>query len=401
MNPLPLPARTAGVSPTHRPLKLLVAGGGTGGHLFPGMAVAEAFCDSDPRNRVLFVNAGRPFEVETLNRSGWPHRRITVEGIKGIGRRRQFQAGMKIPISVWESVGILREFKPDLVLGVGGYSSGPVLAAAALLGIKTVLHEQNSIPGITNRILSRFADRICVSFPNALKTGPLSGKRYREKVRLTGNPIRKAFFLNVQGEENTEAGSSLKPPFRVLIIGGSQGAHAVNRAMTDAAACLGETESIGITHQTGPNDRAEVETAYRRMGISAMVEAFFHDMSRRYREADLLVCRAGATTIAEITAIGKAAIFIPFPYAADDHQMVNARVLADAGAAELIPEKELTGEKLAERIRFFQTRPEALSTMAARARNLGRPDAAERIVDECRRLVMNGESKRADTSVEG
>jgi len=397
----PLPVRIAGVSPIRRPLKLVVAGGGTGGHLFPGIAVAEAFCDADPRNRVLFVNAGRPFEVETLNRSGWPHRRITVEGIKGIGRRRQLRAGLKIPISVWESIGILRKFKPDLVLGVGGYSSGPVLAAATLLGIKMVLHEQNSIPGITNRILSRFVDRICVSFPDALRTGPLSGERYRKKVRLTGNPIRKAFFSNGQDEENTEADPPAKPAFQVLILGGSQGAHAVNRAMTDAAARLGSTESTRITHQTGPNDRPEVEAAYRRLGISATVGAFFHDMARRYREADLLVCRAGATTIAEITALGKPAIFIPFPFAADDHQTVNAQVLADAGAAELIPEKELTGEKLAERIRFYKARPEALSSMAARARDVGIPDAAERIMGECRRLIMNGESNRANMSVKG
>jgi len=155
---------------------------------------------------------------------------------------------------------------------------------------------------------------------------------------------------------------------------------------------------LGVEHDAR---RPEVEAAYRGSGISATVGAFFHDMIRRYREADLLVCRAGATTIAEITAIGKAAIFIPFPYAADDHQMVNARVLADAGAAELIPEKELTGEKLAERIRFFKACPEALSRMAARARDFGRPDAAERIVGECRRLILNGESKRAGTSEEG
>ena len=366
---------------------------GTGGHLFPGIAVAEAFCESDPKNRVLFVNAGRPFEVETLKRLKWPYRRIAVEGIKGIGRWKQVRAGLKIPKSVWESVRILREFEPDLVLGVGGYSSGPVVTAAVLLGIKTVLHEQNRIPGITNRILARFADRICVSFPGPLKAGPLSKGKYLKKLRVTGNPIRRDFLRDMQMSNRDAAFRREKTSICVLIIGGSQGAHAINRAMMEAAVHFSRPDSIRIVHQTGPKDRAEVESVYRRHGIAGTVRPFFHDMAMRYREADLLVCRAGATTIAEITAMGKAAIFIPFPYAADDHQMVNARVLADAEAAELISEKELTGKKLAERIEFLMERPERVAEMAARAKGFGRPDAADRIIKEFRMLFVEGSRK--------
>ncbi len=374
-------------------LKLVVAGGGSGGHLFPGIAVAEAFCESDPKTRVLFVNAGKPFEIETLKRLNWPHRIITIEGINGVGRGKQLRAGLKIPKSVWESVRILREFNPDLVFGVGGYSSGPVMVAAALLGIKAVLHEQNRIPGITNRILARFADRICVSFSGALEAGPLSKGKYREKVRVTGNPIRRDFLRDMEMPDQDAALQKEKASICVLIIGGSQGAHAINRAMMEAAVHFKRTDSIRIVHQTGPKDRSEVERVYRRRSISGTVRPFFHDMARRYRGADLLVCRAGATTIAEITAIGKAAIFIPFPYAADDHQMFNARALADAGAAELISEKDLTGKKLAERIDFFLERPELAVKMAARAKHFGKPDAADRIVNECRMLLLNGNRK--------
>lgn len=381
-----------------RPLKLLVAGGGTGGHLFPGIAVAEAFGASNTRNRVLFVNSGKPFEVETLKRLGFPFRRITIEGIKGLGRKRQLRAAVKIPKGLLESVRILREFHPDLVLGVGGYSSGPVLAAARLMGIKTALHEQNRVPGITNRILARFADRIFVSFESTLKTGSLSGPGLRQKARWTGNPVREAFRNGLDAENGPRVGKRGEKPFGVLIIGGSQGSHAINQAMTAAAEHMEKTDSIRIVHQTGPKDHAEVEAAYRRGGVPSEVRPFFHDMARRYRDADLLICRAGATTIAEVTAMGKAVIFIPFPFAADNHQYYNARLLTDAGAAELIPETELTGEKLAERIDYYAARPELLAEMASRSRRLGRPDAAERIMAECRTLLNGRLQKGVDAS---
>ncbi|MDM8524195.1 undecaprenyldiphospho-muramoylpentapeptide beta-N-acetylglucosaminyltransferase [Desulfococcaceae bacterium HSG8] len=354
---------------------ILIAGGGTGGHLFPGIAIAEAFMAKDPENRVLFVGTGKPFEVSVLSETGFQHESITAEGIKGRGLLNQLRSAFKIPKGIFESFQIIRRFRPDLVLGVGGYSAGPVAIAAWLLGIRIVLHEQNILPGITNRILSRFADRIYVSFPNT------KARFNPKKLLVTGNPVR-------QDIRNPAPDFKLQTSnFNLLILGGSQGAHSINKAVTDALLHLKDRERFFFVHQTGKQDMEAVEQGYREHGVSCKVQSFFNDMARQYHEADMMICRAGATTVAEITAIGKGVIFIPYPFAADNHQVLNARTLADAGAAEMILEKDLDGAMLAERIKYYASAPDRLEAMASRAKSFGRPDAAEVIVEDCYKLL--------------
>ena len=364
------------------PLRIVIAGGGTGGHLFPGIAMAQEFMARYPNTKLLFVGTGKPFETTALSEAGFAHKRITSEGIKGRGIFNQTKSILKIPKGILESVMILKQFGPDLVIGVGGYSAGPLVAGAWLLGIKIVLHEQNILPGITNRILSRLADRIYVSFDD-IPTG-----FNPKKVLYTGNPVRREIlqFETIQKVEKID--DSVQPrPFTILILGGSQGAHSINMAVLDAINKIDEKDKFFFIHQTGINDETRVKTAYELYGVSCRVQAFFNDMARQYQNADLVICRAGATTVAEIKAIGKGAIFIPFPFAADNHQVLNASSLENAGAAEMILEKDLNGKALAERINFYASSPNTLRQMASRTKDLSRPDAAAVIVDDCYKLV--------------
>jgi UDP-N-acetylglucosamine--N-acetylmuramyl-(pentapeptide) pyrophosphoryl-undecaprenol N-acetylglucosamine transferase len=364
------------------PLRIVIAGGGTGGHLFPGIAIAQEFMARNPDSRILFVGTGRPFETTALAKANFDQKRITSEGIKGRGLWNQAKSILKIPKGIFESVMILKRFKPDLVFGVGGYSAGPLVAGAWLLGTKIVIHEQNILPGITNRILSRLADRVYVSFDD-IPTG-LSPK----KVLYTGNPVRKEILKYARNQKDFGIDDSEKKQhFVILILGGSQGAHSINMALLDAMEKIKDKDKFFFIHQTGLNDETRVKNAYERYGMSCRVQAFFNDMNRQYQKADLVICRAGATTVAEIKAIGKGAIFIPFPFAADNHQVLNARSLEKAGAAEMILEKDLNGEALAERINFHASNPDTLRHMASRARELCRPDAAAVIVDDCCKLV--------------
>jgi UDP-N-acetylglucosamine--N-acetylmuramyl-(pentapeptide) pyrophosphoryl-undecaprenol N-acetylglucosamine transferase len=360
--------------------RLVVAGGGTGGHLFPGVAVAQAFLARHIRNRVLFVNAGRPLDVSVLDRLGWSHRTITIEGIKGRGVWRQIRAAGKIPMAVCQSRRILREFDPQLVMGVGGYSAGPVAVAAWLMGIPTVLHEQNREPGLTNRWVRRIARRVYLSFEDP-------GKRFdAEKTLVTGNPVRDEILMRGGKGGVPHAADT----FTLLVLGGSQGAHAINEAMVAAVPHLAAVAGLRIVHQTGREDEDRVTRAYTKAGLAATVRSFFDDMAERYAQADLIVCRAGATTVAEITVMGRAALFIPFPQAADDHQTANARALVEAGAAEMLRQRELTGSLLADRIAYYRNNPAVLSAMAVKALTLGRPEAALSIVRDVYRLIETG-----------
>ncbi|MFZ1984400.1 MAG: undecaprenyldiphospho-muramoylpentapeptide beta-N-acetylglucosaminyltransferase [Desulfatitalea sp.] len=357
--------------------RLIVAGGGTGGHLFPGVAVAQAFLARHARNRVLFVNAGRPLDVAVIERLGWPHKAIGIEGIKGRGWWRQAKAVFKIPHAVWQSRHIIREFDPHVVMGVGGYSAGPVVVAAWTMGIPTVLHEQNRLPGLTNRLVRRIVDRIYLSFDDP------SGRFNAQKRLLTGNPVRdEILVLGAKGNARHAPDT-----FTVLILGGSQGAHAINEAMVAALARLADLPGLRVVHQTGRDDEGAVTKAYDSAGIAATVRAFFDDMAERYAQADLIVCRAGATTIAEITVVGRVALFVPFPLAADDHQTSNAQALVDAGAAEMIRQRELTGALLAEKIASYRRDPAKVKAMAAKALTMGRPEAALSIVRDIYKLL--------------
>lgn len=353
---------------------LIVAGGGTGGHLFPGIAVAEEFLSRAQGNRVLFIGTRRGVEKDILPALGYPLVLLDVEGIKGRGGVKAALALAKVPAALLESRRIIAGFGPHLVLGVGGYASGPAVLAAHLMGIATAVAEQNALPGLTNRILGRFARRIFVTFAESRRFFP------QDRTFVTGNPVRAAFL---DREDSRREG-----PFTILVFGGSQGAHAINSAVSEALDLLFPLrEKIRFIHQTGEKDCPAVRKAYADRGFQAEVLPFIKDMAAAYAKADLLVCRAGATTLAEITAAGKASILIPFPHAVADHQTRNAEVLSRAGAARLIREKELTAQGLAEAIIELASAPKKIRQMEEAAANLGNRDAAKKIVDLCLELV--------------
>lgn len=358
-----------------RGLRIIIAGGGTGGHLFPGIAIAEAFLVKDPANRVLFVNTGKPFEKTILEKMGMDQKQVTAGGFKGQHWIMKAAALLKVPRGLIEAMHIIRDFKPHIVLGIGSYASGATVLASRLMGVKVALHEQNILPGMANRLLSPLAQRIYVSFEQT------ATRLNRKHVRVTGNPVRKEI------QPGPKRADRNREHFAVLITGGSQGAHAVNMAVMAALEPLEEKASYRFIHQTGPADWAEVEAGYRENGVDATVQPFFDDMGRQYSAADLVICRAGATTVAEITALGKPALLIPYPFAADDHQTLNARTLEENGAAEMIRQENLTGQFLSQRIDFYRRHPDRLEQMGRRAIAFGRPAAAGDIVEDCYDLV--------------
>jgi UDP-N-acetylglucosamine--N-acetylmuramyl-(pentapeptide) pyrophosphoryl-undecaprenol N-acetylglucosamine transferase len=361
-------------------LRVVIAGGGTGGHLFPGIALAQAFIVKNPRAEILFVGAGNPFEKRAVGKAGFNHKSIPVEGIKGRNFLDRLKALLKIPGGLFESFKIIRDFKPDLVVGVGSYSSGPFIVAARISGAKIALHEQNIIPGITNRILSRFADRIYVSFEETKK------RLSFQKALLAGNPLRRE-IVEAAGKNICARSQAGDKRFTVLILGGSQGAHKINTTVVETLPLLKNRDKYFFVHQTGTQDEKYVAASYEKSGFSCTVKPFFEDMAERYCAANLIICRSGATTVAEVTAMRLGAIFIPYPHAADDHQSLNAKALSDSGAAEMIPEKDLTAAILSERIEYFSQHPDELNKMALSAGRFGRPDAATVIVNDCCEIV--------------
>ncbi len=363
------------------PLRIVIAGGGTGGHLFPAMAVAEAFRRRDTRSRILFLGTGRPLEKEQLARAGFEHRVIRAAGIKGQGAARRAGAVLQVLLGTVQSLVHLVRFRPQVVIGVGGYSAGPVVLAAWILRRRIVLHEQNVLPGLTNRLLARLADRICVSFEKS------AGRFPTARVRVTGNPLREMFYRDMR---ETPGGAAGDGAFALLVTGGSQGARGVNRLVVEALDHLRRPRAMHFAHQTGPADEQAVAAAYRARGLTATVKAFFDDMPRRYARADLVICRAGATTVAELAAAGKPAVYIPYPFAADNHQLHNAMAMVEAGAGRLMEESAADGATLARLVDELMADRDALTRMAACAAAQARPDAAERIVAECCRLAAGG-----------
>jgi len=365
----------------NRALRIVMAGGGTGGHLFPGIAIAREFIARNSASRIIFVSSGNRLEKAVLSKAGFELRSIQVAGIKGRGVWNQIKSVMKIPGATLAAMGLLKQISPDLTVGLGSYSAGPVVIGAWLMRIPIAIHEQNILPGITNRILARFADRIYISFENT------KSRLNPQKACWTGNPVRQELLESAGRPKDGTAQDNRQSRFTVLIIGGSQGAHRINMAMIETLEHLHNAERLHFVHQTGEADEAAVSSAYRENNVSAKAQSFFDDMAEQYRQADLIICRAGATTVAEITALGKAAIFVPFPYAADDHQTLNAADLAYDGAAELITEQDLNAKLLSAKIKQYMEHPEALESMAARAKSYGKPEAAKNIVDDCYRLL--------------
>lgn len=355
-------------------MRLLIAGGGTGGHLFPGIAVAEEFLARSKGNEVLFVGTWKGIEARVLPKLGYRLECITAAGIRGKGSVARAKGLAKFLYGYAQSRKILKEFKPDLVLGVGGYASAPALLAARGMQIPRFIHEQNAIPGFTNKMLATVAERVFISLEESRKFFP------EERTLLTGNPLRRQILEQVALAPQEER---CDDAFHLLVFGGSAGAHRINVTMGEALPYLEDVKGrLRITHQTGENDLEEVTAVYEEQGFAADAVAFIDSMADAYRWADLIVCRAGATTIAEITACGKPCIFIPYPHAVDDHQRRNAEALLKRGAGFVIIEQELSAELLARTIRELMDDPARLTAVGEAAQGLARLDAAQVIVDE-------------------
>ncbi len=354
------------------PLRAVLTGGGTGGHLFPGVAICRELERRFPGTAILFIGTGRPLERRIIAAAGYRHAIVAVKGFKGMGLLRKLMALSVLPGSVIRAAAILWRFKPQVVIGVGGYAAGPVCLAAYLLRIPVCLQEQNCLPGITNRLLGRLACRIYIAFEGRLASFPA------KKVLLTGNPVR----AEIRRLAAAPPPVRTSEPFTVMIVGGSQGAHGINAAIAEMLACACDQNSIRFIHQTGEDDLERMRQAYQAANLKADVRAFFDDMHRQYLNADLVICRAGASTVAELTCIGKPVIFVPFPHAADNHQEFNARLLVEKGAGDILLEAELNGVILWEKICHYRSNPDELQRMAARARSLGRPEAAAAIVTD-------------------
>jgi UDP-N-acetylglucosamine--N-acetylmuramyl-(pentapeptide) pyrophosphoryl-undecaprenol N-acetylglucosamine transferase len=360
-------------------MRCVIAGGGTGGHFFPGMAIAEAFVERERGNEVLFIGTERGIEARVLPGGRFPLRTIKVKPIKGKSLLEKGKAIWSLPMAISEAYSILKEFQPQLVLGVGGYASGPTLLAAFFLGMKRAIQEQNVMPGMTNRILKWFSQQIFVSFEEAKKYFP------DKKTIVTGNPIRKEFFASLK-----EGKGEIKKRdrFTLLIFGGSAGAHRINQAMMGALDQLqGIKSSLKIIHQTGKEDLDFVSKEYREKGFDALVKPFIENIATSYQISDLVICRSGASTVAELAFCGKAALFIPYPYAAQNHQFINAKKLVDLGAARMILDQDLNGGMIAQTILHLYDHPEERVRMEEAIQRLGKPRATEEIVDHCYALV--------------
>ena len=353
-------------------MRLLIAGGGTGGHLFPGVAVAEELRARAPDAAIKFVGTRRGIEARVLPELGWDVAFIEVSGLKTVGAAGALKGMFRLPRAYWQARRIVREFAPDAVIGVGGYASGPVVLAAKLHGIPTAICEQNSIPGFTNKLLGRFVRAIFLSFEES--------RRFFKprKIVMSGNPVRRELVQKLLAAAPRPAGAA-----HVLVVGGSQGAVAVNALAADALARLAKDLPLAIVHQTGEKDLEPTRARYRDAGVEADCRAFIKDMAAAYQDADLIIGRAGATTVAELAIAGKPAVFIPYPFAADNHQELNAREMAERGAALMFRQAELTADKLADAIRPLLADAARRDEMSAAMKSLAKPGAAATVIDWC------------------
>lgn len=362
------------------PLRVLIAGGGTGGHLFPGIAVTRELLSRRPGAVVSFAGTVQGIEARVVPREGFPLDVIRSSGLKGKGLAGRLRGALRVPLSLADAWRVVSKRRPHLVIGVGGYSSGPIVLVAALRRVPTMLLEQNVVPGLTNRLLAWVVGAAAVTYES-------TAAFFGDKAFVSGNPVRPEFLGGMAPSAEVSA-DGVESTVGVLIFGGSQGAHAINVAMVEAAAELAaQGATLRLTHQTGERDLDLVRSAYRTAGLEAQVEPFLFDMGRRIGAADLIVCRSGATTLAEITAAGKPSILIPLPTATDDHQRRNAEALGSTGAAEVLIQAEVTGARLAERIVALASDPARRRRMAMAARALARPEAARIIVDRALELA--------------
>jgi len=360
-------------------MRVIIAGGGTGGHLFPGVAVAEEFVRRGRSARIVFVGTEHGIEARVIPKEGYPIEFLSAEGLVGKTPIKKLKAAYLLLVSMIQSRRIISSVRPDIVVGVGGYASVGMVLAAHFMGVPTIVMEQNSVPGFANKLLSNFADAIAVTYQESIGSFP------REKTFLTGNPVRKKILAR-DAVDARGSFSLARDRFAVLIFGGSLGARTINNAMGEALHYLLDLrDNIQFIHQTGEKDLKDAMEIYKKLGFSGTVMPFIYQMADAYSAADLVVCRAGATTLSEITAMGKASILVPYPYAASNHQESNARKLEDMGAATVILDRHLSGEVLAKVIRGLYDNPEKRLEMQKASKAFGRPDAAEKIVD----IAMN------------
>jgi UDP-N-acetylglucosamine--N-acetylmuramyl-(pentapeptide) pyrophosphoryl-undecaprenol N-acetylglucosamine transferase len=363
------------VRSTTAPLALVIAGGGTGGHLYPGIAVARELLRQVPSARVSFAGTSRGLEARVVPAEGFDLDLIRSAGLKGKSVVARLRGASLLVPSLLDAWRVISRRRPSVVVGVGGYSSGPVVLLAALRGVPTMVLEQNATPGLTNRLLARVVRRAAVSYEATLA-------HFGARGFVAGNPVRAEFFARA------DSGGVVDGRPTLLVLGGSQGARAINRVMPSAAVLVRDAHpAVRIVHQTGAADLEQTRAAYAQAQVDAEVEPFFDQLAARLHAADLVVCRAGATTLAELAAAGRPSVLIPFPAATDDHQRHNALVLVSAGAAVMIEERELDIDRLAATINNLLSDRQALEAMGHRASTLARPDAAARIVAEIRELA--------------
>jgi UDP-N-acetylglucosamine--N-acetylmuramyl-(pentapeptide) pyrophosphoryl-undecaprenol N-acetylglucosamine transferase len=351
-------------------VKVLIAGGGTGGHLFPGVAIAEELRARHPDAEITFVGTRRGIEARVLPDLGWPLELIEVSGLKTVGAMGAVRGLFRLPKALLQARALIKKHRPDAVIGVGGYASGPVVLAARMRGVPTAICEQNSIPGLTNKMLGRIARAVFLSFDES--------RRFfkPKKILMTGNPVRRELVQKLLGEPQHHDG------VHVLVCGGSQGAVAVNELASQALIAVG---GVTITHQTGEKDLEATRARYAAAGVTADCHAFIKDMAGAYLRADIIIGRAGATTVAELAIAGKPAIFIPYPFAADNHQELNAREMAAKGAALMFRQSDLTADKLADALRPLLADATKRSQMGAAMKSLAKPGAAGAVADWCER----------------
>jgi UDP-N-acetylglucosamine--N-acetylmuramyl-(pentapeptide) pyrophosphoryl-undecaprenol N-acetylglucosamine transferase len=367
-----------------RTTRIVLAGGGTGGHLYPALAVADELRRRHPHASIVFVGARRGLEQRLVPASGYPLRTLSLVGLKGASLVAKLRAAAAAAWALLRCVAWMLRERPHLVIGVGGYASGPAVLAARLLGVPTMVMEQNHFPGATNRWLAPRVDAVCL--PSEAACSRIGGKTF-----VTGNPVRPE-FLGIGEPPGDEV-------LGLFVFGGSRGARSINRAMCDALDGLARLNPpLRITHQTGEADEADVRSAYRAYPQEHDVRPYFDDMPARLARADVVVCRAGASTIAELCAAGRPSVLVPYPYAADDHQRHNAETLRDAGAALVLADQELDGSKLAAAVAELTGDAERRGAMGRAARILARPDAAARIADIADGLLGARPNEERDVS---
>ena len=366
--------------------RVVIAGGGTGGHLYPGIALARALTRNDMDIEISFVGTQKGLEAKVLPQEGFNLKTILSAGLLGKKKIARWVSWCKLPISTAQSMSFLLRKRPGLVVGVGGYASGPLVLSAWVLRIPILIHEQNCIPGMTNKWLGKIADKIAVSFKDSSAMFP------KEKVEVTGNMIRDEF------SKPKEDFPKIDGPFRVLVLGGSQGAHSINMAMVEALQFLSQQKlDLHITHQTGETDLEMVNMQYKKNHFPADVRPFIDDIEDQYRKASLVICRAGATTLAEVTACGKMSILVPFPHATHNHQVKNARILEAANAGEIVLDEELSGLRIAKSIIQAMEEPKRLKIMEENSYKLGNRDATEKVRLLCMELLEETYSKSGRT----